>query len=301
MACGPEGSPGATHATMPELVLHSARPTPVPALLNPAHLALTLWRHRDLTLQFAGRFFHARYRGTYLGAVWALVNPLLMLAVYTFVFNYVFAARFGTDPAETRGQYAVILFCGITIYAVFSETVVRSCGLVLDNPNYVTKVVFPLEVLPAAGLLSSLMFSAFGIALVIAGTWACFGRVPWTVVLLPVVLLPAAFLALGLSWFLASLTVFVRDAANLAVIVVSQLMLFMTPIFYRVENLPAEMRGVAALNPMAGVVESARRVMIYGEMPEWRALGIAGAAGLVTMVLGYAWFVKSKRGFADVL
>jgi len=260
-----------------------------------------LWKHRDLTWQFAGRFFHARYRGTYLGIVWALANPLLMLGVYTFIFNYVFAARYGTDPTETRSQYAVILFCGITVYALFSETVVRSCGLVLDNPNYVKKVVFPLEVLPVAGLLSSVMFSLFGLGLVILGTWIYFGHVPWTVVLTPLVLLPAVALGLGLSWFLASLTVFVRDAANLAVIVISQLLLFLTPIFYRVDNLPENLRWVGAVNPLAPVVESARRVMIFGRQPEWEALGVSLIIGLGAMQLGYAWFVKSKRGFADVL
>jgi lipopolysaccharide transport system permease protein len=286
---------------MPAVAIHSARPTPLAALLNPVHLATTLWRHRDLTWQFTKRYFQARYRGTHLGTLWAVLNPLLMLAVYTFLFHYVFEARFGNDPSQTRGRYAVILFGGISVYAIFSETVVRSCGLVLDQPNLVTKVVFPLEVLPVAGLGATLLFSLFSLGLTLLGTWVFFGAIPWTAVLLPLVILPAAALALGLSWFLASLTVFVRDAANLVVIVVSQVLLFLTPIFYRIENLPEDVRWLAELNPMAGVVESARRVAILGQLPEWASLGWSMLAGLGGMVLGYAWFVKSKRGFADVL
>jgi len=254
------------------------------------------------------RFFLARYRGTYLGAAWALVFPLIMLGVYTFVFNFVLGARaphavLGADGlarAETSSQYAVWLFLGMTVFGVFSESVVRSCGLVLENPNYVTKVVFPLEIMPLASLASAVMFSAFGFSLVLIGLLVFYPTVHWTVVLLPVVLVPLLALALGVSWFLASLAVFVRDVSNLVVIVVSQLLFFMTPIFYRAEDLK-DWAWLARINPLAVVVESARDVVLYGRMPDWRALGAVMVLGLIVMQLGYAWFVKSKRGFADVL
>lgn len=260
-----------------------------------------LGRHRGLIRQFAGRYFQARFRGTHLGMVWALLLPMLMLGVYTFVFNFIMGARFGQDPSQTRSQYAVLLFCGITVFGVFSETVTRSCGLVLDNPNYVKKVVFPLEILPVSSLLSSLMFSTFGLALVVVGTAVFFHRVPWTIVLIPLVLAPALCLALGLAWFLSSLAVFIRDIGNLVSILVSQLLFFLTPIFYTIDNLPEGVRWVARSNPLAAVVEGARRVMILGEQPDWTALGIVFLLGLGAMQAGYAWFVKSKRGFADVL
>jgi len=292
---------GASERVMSSVVVHSARPTPLPALLNPGHLVGSLWRHRDLAWQFAVRYFQARYKGTYLGIGWALAVPLLMLAVYTLVFNFIFQARLGVSPEETRSQYAVLLFCGITVYGIFSETVTRSTSLVLDNPNYVKKVVFPLEILAVSSLVSAVMFSGFGIALVLLGTWWFFGSVPWTAVLLPLVLVPMLALSLGLSWFFSSLAVFVRDVGNVVSIFVSQLLFFLTPIFYRVESLPVEWQWVARVNPMTPVVEGARNVLVLGKGPDWQALGLTLALGLLVMQFGYAWFVKSKRGFSDVL
>ncbi|MCC6950978.1 MAG: ABC transporter permease [Phycisphaerales bacterium] len=285
---------------MTSLVMHSARPTPVARLLAPSHLVSTLWSRRDLIGQFSRRYFYARYRGTHLGAVWAFISPLLMLAVYTFVFNYIFRAR-NPSGDVTNSQFAVLLFCGISVYGIFSESVTRSSSLVLDNPNYVKKVVFPIEVLPVSSVASSLMFSSFSMLLVVLGTWVTYGRVPWTIVLIPLVLLPLVLLALGLAWFLASLGVFVRDISNLVVLLVSQLLFFLTPIFYRIENLPEKLRPIAELNPLAHIVEGARRVLVLGEQPDWAALGLVTLAGLLSMQLGYAWFMKSKRGFADVL
>jgi lipopolysaccharide transport system permease protein len=254
------------------------------------------------------RFFLARYRGTYLGAVWALVFPLIMLAVYTFIFNFVFSGRAahqipgagGVEQAETSSQYAVWLFLGMTVFGIFSESVMRSCGLVLENPNYVTKVVFPLEIMPVASLASAVMFSGFGFSLVLIGLAIFYPVLHWTVLLLPVVMIPLLAIALGLSWFLASLAVFVRDVGNLVVIVVGQLLFFMTPIFYRAEDLK-DWAWLARINPLAVVVEGARDVVLYGKTPNWAALGAVTLLGLVIMQCGYAWFIKSKRGFADVL
>ena len=254
------------------------------------------------------RFFLARYRGTYLGAVWALVFPLILLAVYTFIFNFVFSGRVlheipganGVPQPETSSQYAVWLFLGMTVFGIFSESVMRSTGLVLENPNYVTKVVFPLEILPVSSLASAVMFSGFGFSLILIGLVIFYPVVHWTVILLPLGLVPLLTLALGLSWFLSSLAVFVRDVGNLVVIVVGQLLFFMTPIFYRAEDLK-EWAWLAKLNPLAVVVESARKVVLYGQTPDWASLGAVTLLGLVIMQCGYAWFIKSKRGFADVL
>lgn len=287
--------------TMPPLVIRSARPSTIGSLLSPVAMVQHLWGYRDLIRQFSIRYFLQRYRGTYLGVLWALFVPLMMLGVYTFVFNYVFAARWGVHTEESRSQYAVILFCGISAYGIFSECVMRSSALILDNPSYVTKVVFPVEVLPIASLFSALMFACFSIGLVLAGTLLFFGTLPWTVILLPVVLLPLLLLALGVSWFVSSLAVFVRDVGNLVSIVVSQLLFFLTPVFYRVEQIPEELRRWAYLNPLTPVVEGVRRVVIFGDQPDWQALAIVTAISLLVLQLGYAWFMKSKRGFADVI
>lgn len=286
---------------MHDAVLHSARPTPVLALLSPVRLASNLWRHRALTAQFAMRYFHLRHRGTHLGVLWALALPLLMMVVYTAVFNSILSARYSLSPDETSSQFAVHLFCGLTVFMIFSETVVRSCVLVLENPAYVKKVVFPVEILPVAHLCSSLLFGGIGLLLTVAGTAVFFGRVPWTVVLIPLVLLPLVTLALALSWFLASLGVFLRDITNVVSILVAQVLIFLTPVFYSLERLPEEWREFASFNPLAPIVDGARKVIVIGEQPDWAALGAVMVVGLVGMQLGYAWFMKSKRGFADVL
>lgn len=286
---------------MSDAVLHSARPTPILALLNPAGLVAGLWSRRDLIRQFTGRYIAQRYRGTHLGALWALIYPLLALLIYTFVFGTVLSARFRVDGDEPRSHYAVLLFASMTVFSMFVETVVRSCTLVADNPSYVKKVVFPVEVLPVAQAGASIGFGLFGLALTLAATWAVYGRVPWTAVLLPAVLLPMIPLALGLAWFFASLCVFVRDVGNVVGIVFSTLLIFVTPVFYSVDHLPERWRGVASANPLAPIIDGARRVLVLGEMPDWTGLGVVLVVGVVAAQAGYAWFMKSKRGFADVL
>lgn len=286
---------------MNDLVLRSAAPTPLPALLSPVHLVRTLGRSSDLIRQFALRYFHARYRGTQLGFLWALVLPLLTLTIYMFLFNVIMAPKIGTVLEQTQSQFAVSLFCKITVFAMFSETVIRSCGLVLDNPNYVTKVVFPLEILPVANVLSTLMFSGFGLSLVLIGRAVFYHGLTWTAALLPLIVLPMVLMGLGLSWFLASLTVFVRDVGNLTVVVVSQFLLFLTPIFFSLSNVPEPWHSIAGLNPLAPIVTAAELAVVQGKVPEWQGVVASGVFGLVLMQLGFAWFMKSKRGFADVL
>lgn len=282
-------------------VVYSARPTPLPRLLSPIEPWRSLWTHRDILRQFAVRYVQQRYRGTHLGMLWAFMQPLLLLSVYAFVFNFVLSARFGVGGDEPRSHYVVMLFCGLTVYTIFSETLIRSCSIVLENPAYVKKVVFPVEVLPAAQLLASLLISLIGAALTIIGAWVFIGPPSWTVVLLPVVVLPLALLTLGLSWFLASLGVFVRDVSNLVAVLVGQVMIFLSPVFYSLSQLPEPWRSAGSWNPLAPVLDGARRVLVRGEMPDFAALGGVTLAALIVLQLGYAWFMKSKRGFADVL
>lgn len=285
---------------MAEIALRTAQPASIPTLLSPIHMVTNLWARRDLIRQFGMRYFHARYRGTHLGMVWALIFPLTMLAVYTFIFNYVFNARSTLHPDETRTQYAVWLFCGMTTYAIFSESVMRSCSLVLDNTNYVTKIVFPLEIMTVSSMLSTLCFYCFSLALTLIGVGVGYHTFHWTIVLLPVILLPLVVMSIGIGWFLASLAVFIRDIGNLVAIVVSQLLFFLTPIFYRAEDLK-DWAWIAKYNPLAVIIESARGVVLYGHLPDFSRLGIVLIISLLVLQLGYAWFMKSKRGFADVL
>lgn len=270
------------------------------ALLDPLALVRRLWALRGLVWQFTRREIEGRYRGSLLGLLWTFVQPLTLLATYTLVFGSVFKARWPEARDGGLHEFALALFCGLIPYNLLAECVQRAPNLVVAVPNYVRKVVFPLEVLPLASLGSALFHAAASLAVLLAAQLAGGLGLSWTALLLPLVLLPLVFLSLGLAWFLASLGVFVRDVGHLVGLLV-QVLLFATPIFYPPTALPAPLRPWLALNPLVDVVENLRRVLLWGRLPEWPALGLWLLITLLAMLLGQAWFMKSKRGFADVL
>jgi len=266
---------------------------------GPLAVVDSLWRNRRLVWQLTRREVLGRYRGSLFGLVWSLVNPLLMLGVYTLVFGVVFAARWG-GAVQTAGGFALVLFAGLTVFGIFSECLSRAPYLVLANPNYVKKVVFPLECLPWVALGAALFHAAISFAVLLAASLVLRGGLPWTVVLLPLVLLPLLLLSLGVMWLVASLGVYVRDVAQLIGVLVSVL-LFLSPVFYPASALPDSLRTVLLLNPLAIVLEGARAVLIWGQVPDWPRLAVCTlAAGLVAW-LGLLWFDRTRYGFADVL
>jgi lipopolysaccharide transport system permease protein len=283
-----------------QVAVRSGVPTPIAALLNPAHLVSTLWRQRELSRQFTVREVVGRHRGTHLGLAWSVLNPLLTIAVFTLVFGIILRQKWdvlGGTPAE----FPLTMLCGMTVFAVFADTVCQAPGLIVSRPNYVTKVVFPLEIFAVAQLGASLFFSAVGLVLLVAGTGALLGTFSKTIWLFPVVLVPLCALSLGVSWFLAALGVFLRDINNVIVLLVQRLLLFLTPVFYPAESVPESFRFLLELNPLTTIVENARRTLMWGQWPDWGALGLVTLVSLAVMQLGYAFFMKGKRGFADVL
>lgn len=287
---------------MSTLSLHNtSRPQPLAALLNPAHLLSNLWRHRDLIRQFTLRTFLQRHRGTQLGVLWSILLPLTLLSVYTFVFGTIFkTTTFGEHTAQNTLHFASILFCGMAVYSIFAESVIRSPTLILENPNFVKKVVFPVEILPIASLGSALLTGLISIALVILGTLLSTHTLPWTAILLPIILLPLLTLALGLAWFLAALGVFLRDIGNVVSILVGQILFFLTPILYH-PKLLKDYEWMSTINPLTAIIDGSRSVLLFGEQPNWQALAITFVCSLAFMQLAYAFFMKSKRGFGDVL
>ncbi|MBU7319750.1 ABC transporter permease [Paenibacillus sp. SM 69] len=260
-----------------------------------------LLKHRDLFMQLLKRDVLMRYKGSFLGIAWSIINPLIMLTIYTFVFSVVFQARWGTAAVGTnKTEYALLLFIGLIFHTIFSEVVTRAPGLVLGNPNYVTKVVFPLELLSIVSLFNALIHSIISIIILLLAMFFIAGQIHLTVVLLPLIYIPLCFFVLGISWFISSIGVFFRDTSYFINIVV-QILFFVTPIFYPVTALPESFQPLMMLNPMTGVIENARAILFYGNLPDWvwfiKTLGIS----LVIMVLGYIWFKKTKKAFADVM
>lgn len=285
-----------------EHVVHTGKPPSLAQFLSPAAMLRSLWAHRELIWQLAKRDVEGRYRTARLGLLWAILTPLILLGIYTFVFAVVFQFKWDMNNAnESRGQFALTMFCGMLLYNLFAEVVTRAPGMIVANPNYVKKVVFPLEVFIVSALISGLINLLIGCGVWLVG-WGLVERsMPeWTMLLLPVVLLPTCLVTLGLSWVLASVGVFVRDVGH-AVTLAVQVLFFATPIFYSIEKVPERYRPVLQINPLTHAVEDMRRILMRGEMPDWPWWGATLAGALIFAVCGYAFFMKSKRAFADVV
>ena len=240
-----------------------------------------------------------RYRGSLIGLAWSFLNPLLMLAVYTFVFGSVFKAKWGVAQESTSG-FALVLFSGMIVHGLMAECLTRAPTLILDNVSYVKKVVFPLEILPWVMVGSAVFHTLVSLLILITANLLMFGRLSWTLSLLPVVLLPFLLFLMGLVWFLASLGVYLRDIRQVMGVLTTMLM-FLAPVFYPISALPPAVQSWVWLNPLTAVIEAVRAVILHGQAPEWLTLGIYALVSVVVFLLGFAWFQKTRRGFGDVL
>jgi lipopolysaccharide transport system permease protein len=257
------------------------------------------WRHRELLRALIEREVIGRYRGSIAGLLWSFLNPLLMLLVYTFVFSVVFKVRWGTDN-DSNTQFALLVFTGMMVFNLFSECLTRAPGLILSHVNYVKKVVFPLDMLPCVMLGAVLFHTLVSFAVWLLFHLLAFGLPPPTALLFPLVLLPLVLFTLGLSWVLASLGVYLRDVSQVIGVLMSALLL-MSAVFYPLSALPEAYRHWLYLNPLTLVIESSRDVLIWGVVPDLGLWLIELSVALGVAFLGWAWFEKTRPGFADVL
>jgi len=268
--------------------------------LSPVTLFRSLYGYRRLIGQFAWRDVVAKYKGSYFGLLWSFVIPLVMLAVYGFVFTVVLPAKWPVDSGDSKVDFALILFCGLLAFNVFSEVVSRAPTLVTGYPVYVKKVVFPLEILPVSALITALVNAAFWLIILVPAWALAHHTVSSTLWMVPLALLPLCFLSLGLAWFIASLGVFIRDIAQPVAILV-QVLVFLSGVFFAVNQLPANFQKVLLLNPLVTILDNFRRTAIWSEPIHWRSWTIATVCSLILMQLGYAWFMRTKKAFADVI
>lgn len=252
--------------------------------------------NRSLYARLVGRDVHVRYKGSILGIMWALLNPLSLLVVFSFVFGIVLNARWGIGGHN----FTLVLFSGLILFTFLADCINRSPGLVLENANYVKKVVFPLELLPAVPLGTATI--NLGLSLIIlAGGQLWYGQgLPVTWVAVPVVLLPLLVFAYGVVFFLSSLGVFIRDLAQLTS-VLTMLLMYMGPIIFPLEMVPAQFRSWLFLNPLTFPVTQLREATLNGQWPDWVGLGWYGAIALLVCTGGFWWFWRTKNGFADVV
>ena len=258
-----------------------------------------LTQHWHLLLQLSKRGIQSRYRGSVLGMFWSLLTPLLMLLVYSFVFSVVFKAKWNHPGAEDA-NFGVILFSGMIIHALFSEPMVLSSTSITSNTQYVKKVVFPLEIMAWSTIIVASFQALISFIILIVFMLFSGMTIHPTILLFPLVVAPLILFSVGLGWILSSLTVFVRDIAQL-VGIVSIIALFISPVFYPVDRLPLVWQSLIYLNPISYIVDQMRRISIYGEMPDWAGLGIYTLVALLVAWLGLMLFQRLRTGFADVL
>jgi lipopolysaccharide transport system permease protein len=254
-----------------------------------------------LTRALAWRDIQARYRGSALGVVWSMLTPLMMLGVYTFVFGMVFRSRWSASNADAPPvEFAVILFVGLIIFQIFADVINRAPTLILSHSNYVKKVIFPLEILVPVSLASALFHAGVSFLILIPFLLLVFHTLNWTIIFLPLILTPFLLLILGVSWVLASIGSYARDIGQF-VGTVTTAMLFLAPIFFPVSALPVWLQPWLRLNPITLPVEQARNAIIFGQIPDFKALAVYFCWSLVISALGFLWFQRTRKGFADVL
>ena len=264
-------------------------------------LAQILWRNRQLIIQMIKREVAGRYKGSVLGLAWSFFNPIFMLVVYTFVFSEIFKSRWGgVGGDDSKTQFALVLFAGMIVLSLFSEVLNRAPSLILGNVNYVKKVVFPLEILPVIAIGAALFHSLISLCVLLAAFVFFNGYMQWTAIFTPLVLLPLVILATGFAWMLASLGVFLRDVGQTIGIITTVLM-FLSPVFYPVSAVPERFQSFILANPLTFIIEQAREVLIWGHLPNWLGLSAYTLAAILIAWSGYAWFQKTRKGFADVL
>ena len=274
--------------------------TPVVAIrFEPLAPLTALVRHRRLVVELTKRDVVARYRGSRIGLVWTLLQPLLLLGLYTFVFGTIFRMKWGTEAA-THADFATLVFAGLIVHGLAAECIGRAPALVLAHANYVKRVVFPLEVLPWVAVLAALFQTLVNLVVLVVFVAFATGALSWTALLAPLVLLPLILLCAGATWFLASLGVFLRDVGQI-VGFVATLLLFLSPIFYPITAVPVEFRPIVEWNPLTPTIEQLRAVTVFGTQPDWTRLAALLVAGMVFAALGHYGFQRWRHAFADVL
>ena len=252
----------------------------------------------ELILSLAKRELLARYKGSALGIIWALLTPVVMIAIFTFIFAGIFGARFGASASPW--DYAVHLFCGLLPWTMFQESVLQSSTTIVSHANLVKRVVFPLETLPLAQTLSSLGNQLFGTIALLIAIVLIRQQVPVSILWLPVLLIPQLLFTLGAAWLIASLGVFLRDISQ-GISLFLQAWMFLTPIIYPESIVPPRYRVFINLNPFTPLIRSYRRVLIEGTTPDWSGLAYFTLFAIASFLIGYWWFARTRKNFADVI
>ena len=266
---------------------------------DPLYIPGSIVEHRFVIGQLAKRAILGRYRGTVLGLLWSLVTPLLLLAVYTFVFGTILQVRW-VSQSGGNAEFAAILFSGMLVHGILAECLTQASTLIVANPQYVKKVVFPLEALPWVTVISAFFQGVISTGILLAYLFFVQGGIPWTAVLFPIPLFVLAFVCIAAGWLISATAVYLKDIAQMMGLL-STVLFFMAPILYPKTALPVEFQNLLYLNPLTYIIEQFRAVVLWGELPNWNGLALYGIASVAVAWMSLAWFQKTRKGFADVL
>lgn len=256
-------------------------------------------RHRNLLLEMTRRDIQGRYRGASFGLLWSLLSPFLMLVVYTLAFGYVLKARWpgaGMDTAD----FSMLLFLGLIVHGTYAECLIRAPSLIVGNVNLVKKIVFPLDVLPWMSVLSAAFHACTNMLVFLVLNLIMRGEIYIQALCVPLILVPLMLIALGTSWMLSALGVFLRDIGQITGVAATAL-LFLSSAIVPVQTLPEKYQFIFYCNPLTFIIDQVREVAFFGRWPDWIGLGMYGLGALLFAYFGYAVFQKTRRGFADVL
>ena len=254
--------------------------------------------HFDLIISLARREISARYKGSVLGIVWAVLTPIVTIATLTLIFAGIFGARFSLS--SSGWEFALYLFCGLLPWGAFSEAVQASSQKIVSQANLVKRVVFPLEILPVAQTLASLANQLFGTVALLIMALIIQRTIHPSVLWLPVLIAPQLLITFGAAWLVASLGVFLRDIVQ-GIALLLLVWMYLTPIFYPETIVPERFRPFINANPFTHLVRSYRQIMLEGRAPDWRGLAYFTGFALVTFIFGYWWFARTRKNFADVI
>jgi len=269
------------------------------SIYNPLTVLGLIWRYRELVFPLARRKIASRYRGSVLGVFWAVLNPLIMLGIYTFIFSVIFQSKWGLSQSD-RPEFALFLFSGLILYSVFADCINEAPAVLLENKLFIRQLVFPTEILAWVDLLVSL-FNLFINWLILMGFYALvIGMPPTASLYLPLIVLPILLITLGGVWLVSSIGLYLRDLGHMIRLFTTAL-LFLSPIFYPAAAVPERFQAYYAVNPLVHILEMSKGALFYGLHPDWEVLGFCLIGSWAFAWIGYIWFMNAKKGFADVV
>ena len=260
-------------------------------------------RNIEVTKQLTTRDIGAKYKGSKLGMIWTVLNPLIMLSVYTVVFSEIFQAKWGEglmNGETSRLVFALNLFCGLTVFNIFSESIGKSAILIVNNPNFVKKIRFPLHTLGTMTVLSAIYNAMNNLVIIGMTLLITKGHIYATMLLIPVIWLPLTLFCMGLTWIFSVMGVYIRDINQILSALIS-CMMFLSPIFYPASALPVGLQWMVQINPLARTIEQTRQVILIGGMPDVGGFIVPTMLSILWCEMCYRILEYTQRDLSDIL